>query len=160
MCNMQEWWLETELTMSGQSRTTSRRKLGIAYAWWNWTVRRPTAGERENQDQHKAHETRHLTWRCTKSSCQFWSVCVVILTHCTHIAWLEMSACSSHLIHARRERPLFDFELSIPSNFLLSFLINLKQFLLPFNFYEVQVVRSPVLLRQGDGGQLTSLSPT
>ena len=39
---------------------------------------------RENQDQHKAHETRHLTSECARSllvtSC---CVCVVILTHCT-----------------------------------------------------------------------------
>ena len=105
-----------------------------------WDVRHQW--QRENQDQHKAHETWHVTWRtreCARSllvsSC---SVLVVILTHCTHIAWLKMSACLSHLIHAWSERPLFDFELSIPSNFLLSFFINLKQFLLPFNFHEVK----------------------
>ena len=55
-----------------------------------------------------------------------------------HIAWLKMSACLSHLIHAWSERALFDFELSIPSNFILPLSINLKQFLLPFYFHEVK----------------------
>ena len=41
-----------------------------------------------------------------------------------HIAWLK-SACLPHLIHAWSERALFDFELSIPSNFFLPFSINL-----------------------------------
>ena len=69
--------IQIELTMTGQNRTTtSRRKelctWKIEYAWWNevdvsnllaerWDVRHQW--QRENQDQHKAHETRQ--WRDT-----------------------------------------------------------------------------------------------
>ena len=45
-------------------------------------------------------------------------------------------------------------DLFITFIFLLSFFVNLKQFLLPFATLQLPrglVVRSPVLLRQGDG---------
>ena len=101
-----------------------------------WDVRHQW--QRENQDQHKAHETRHLTSECARSllvsSC---CVCVVIFTHCTphRVAQVVRVFVSSH--PCVKWASLFDFELSIPSNFLLSLISNnLKQFLLPFHFHE------------------------
>ena len=39
---------------------------------------------RDNQDQHSAHETRHLTSECARSLLvSFVQSCVVIITHCT-----------------------------------------------------------------------------
>ena len=74
----------------------------------------------ENQDQHKAHETRHLTSECARSllvsSC---CVCVVILILCTphRVSQVVRMFVSSH--PCMKWAALFDFELSIPSNFLL-----------------------------------------
>ena len=93
--------------------------------------------QRENQDQHQAHETRHLTSECARcllvSSC---FVFVVILTHySTHrVAQVVRVFVSCH--PCMKWSSLFDFELSIPSNLLSVFSINLKQFLLPFHFHE------------------------
>ena len=70
MCNMQELWLQSELTMTRQSRTTtSRRKLGIAYAWWSRTMRRPTPMTtwKTRSTQSTWNLTRDVTntWMCT-----------------------------------------------------------------------------------------------
>ena len=65
----------------------------------------------------------------------------------------------SHVIHACGERLLFDFELSIPSNFLFfSFSFNLPQFLLPFYFHE-DSSNSVHRQQQGDGAYGRILPP-
>ena len=54
-----------------------------------------------------------------------------------HIAWLKWSACLHSSHPCMKWASLFDFELSIPSNFLFSlFSFHLAQFLLPFYFHE------------------------
>ena len=148
MWNMQVFGIQYELTMTGQSRTTtSRRKelctwncVCVVKSSWRtksscWTVRRPTP-----MTTWKPRSTRS-TWNPTMTWHTWWTrewARVVISLRClalshsflAHIAWLKWSACLCHLIHAWSERFLWPFI------FLLSFLINLKQFLLPFNFLE------------------------
>ena len=107
MCNMQELWLQSELTMTRQSRTTtSRRKLGITYAWWNRTMRTSDT----NDNVKTKTNTKHMklyTWQ-VNVHVVFLLVRVVfessysLIAH--HIAWFKLSACLSHLIHAWSER--------------------------------------------------------
>ena len=108
-----------------------------------WDVRHQW--QREHQDQHEAHETQQ--WRDTLGEhvnmrvvLVFLVLVLVLLSHSflAHIAWLKSpSVC---LISSMREVTVSsDFlDLFITFIFLLSFLINLKQFLLPFNFPEVK----------------------
>ena len=59
---------------------------------------------RDIQDQHSAHETRHLTSECARCLLViFVQSCVVIFTHCTLIRVAQV-VCVSHLIHAWSER--------------------------------------------------------
>ena len=91
-------WLQSELTMTRQSRTTtSRRKLGITYAWWNRTMRRPTP-----MTTWKPRPTQS-TWNAAldKWMCTVFASSYSLIAH--HIAWLKLS-CLSHLIHAWSER--------------------------------------------------------
>ena len=127
MWKMQEFGIQIELTMTGQSRTTTSRRKELCT--WNcvcvvkwswrikpscWTVRRPTPMTTWNQDQHKAHETRQ--WRDTlgehvnvRVMLVFFVLDLVLLSHSflAHIARLKMSKCLSHLIHAWSERFLW-----------------------------------------------------
>ena len=96
-----------------------------------WDVRHQW--RRENQDQHKAHETRHLKCECARS--------ILVSSCCRHNHSLKPSRLKSVCLHSSHPcmkwASLFDFELSIPSNFLLFlFSFNLHQLLLPFNFHE------------------------
>ena len=124
MWNMQEFGIQYELTITGQSRsTTSRRK---ELCTWNcvcvvklsWRTNHPAERwdvrhqwQRENQDQHKAHETRQ--WRDTHGEhvnvrvvLVFLVLVLFLLLHSclAHIAWLKMFACWCHLIQAWGER--------------------------------------------------------
>ena len=116
--------------------------LGIAYAWWNWTVRRPTPmttwKPRSTQSTWNSTMTWHTWWtrECARSVVSLRSLA---LSHSflAHIAWLKMSECSSHLIHAWSERFLW-LPWPLHHLHLPSLTINLKQFLLPFNFHEVK----------------------
>ena len=94
---------------------------------------------RDNQDQHSAHETRHLTSERARSLfVSFVQSCVVIFTHCTPHRVAQGSACLHSSHPCMKWALLFDFELSIPSNFLFSlFIFNFPQLLLPFYFHEV-----------------------
>ena len=96
-------WVDDDRTKSDYNILTKRTlQIGIAYAWWNevdvynlpaerWDVRHQW--QRENQDQHKAHETRQ--WRDTLG--EHVNVRVVVslrslaLSHSflAHIAWLK-----------------------------------------------------------------------
>ena len=72
MWNMQEFGIQIALTMTGQSRTTTFRRKELC-TWncvcvvkWSWRKNLPSERwdwQRENQDQHQAHETRQ--WRDT-----------------------------------------------------------------------------------------------
>ena len=83
-----------------------------------WMVRRPTPMTTWNQDpelhQHEAHETQQ--WRVTLGEhvnmrvvLVFLVLVLFLLSHScfAHIAWLKMSECLSHLIHACSERFLW-----------------------------------------------------
>ena len=59
--------------------------------------------QRDNQDQHSAHETRHLTSECARSLLVS-SCCRHLHSFAHHFAWLKLSAYLSHLIHAWSER--------------------------------------------------------
>ena len=167
MWNMQDLW-DTDLSWRWQDQVGLQHQeenleLRMRGETERWDVGHQW--QRENQDQHKAHETRHLTSECARSllvsSC---CVCVVILTHCTphRVAQgsrLKLSTCLSHLIHAWSESHLST--LSSPfSNFLFSlFSINLQLFLLPFNFHEDKWWHC-VLRQQGDGSTDESYTNT
>ena len=105
---------------------------------WNCVcVVKPNGETSDTNDDVKTKiNTKHMklyTWHeCAHSilvsSC---SVCVVKLTHCSphRVAQDVRVFVSFH--PCMKWASLFDFELSIPSNFLLSFFIKLKQLLLP-----------------------------
>ena len=156
--------IQIEWTMTGQSRTTiSRRKelctwccVCVLKCSWRtkpsyWTVRRPTpmtkwkprSSETSTRSTWNPAMTWHTWWtrECARSCYSLLSPCSVsavtlILLHTSH-----GSRCSRVcLIPSMHEvSVLSDFlDLLITFIFLLSFLINLKQFLLPFNFTEVK----------------------
>ena len=124
--------------MTRWSRTTTWRKLG-------WRTRGETERQdvqhqwrRDIQDQHSAHETRHLTSECARSLLvSFVQSCVVIFTHCTPHRGSTWSCARLSSHPCMKWASLFDFELSIPFNFLFSlFVFNFTQLLLPFYFHE------------------------
>ena len=151
---MQELWLQSKLTMTGQSRTTtSRRKLGIAYAWWNRTVRRPTP---------------MTTWKPRSTQCTWDSTLDVMNT------WMCAQCCKSfsvlgrhHSLHTHLVAQ--DVRVFVSSHPCMKWAFTLRPWtlhsiqlplLIPHQSQAVlaalqlprgQVVRSPVLLRQGDG---------
>ena len=107
MCNMQELWLQSELTMTRQSRTTTPRRKN-----WNCVcVVKPNVETSDTNDNVKTKtNTKHVklyTWQ-VNVHVVFLLVRVVfessysLIAH--HIAWLKLSACLSHLIHAWSER--------------------------------------------------------
>ena len=74
-----------------------------------WEVRQQW--RRDNQDQHTAHETRHLTNACARNFLvSFYQSCVVIFTHCTphRVAQgpdqLKSMCVCTQIIHAWSER--------------------------------------------------------
>ena len=93
---------------------------------------------RDNQDQHSAHETRHLTSECARSLVvSFVQSCVVIFTHCTphrvaQVVRVFALISSTHEVSVTLSSPFHP----ISSFSLFSF--NLAQFLLPFYFHEDQ----------------------
>ena len=127
--------------MTRQSRTTTSRKT-----WITCACEKPNDKTSDtNDDVTTKTNTVHMkrdTWQV--------SVLVVFLlvlfrrassssliAH--HIAWLNAqgSACLHSSHPCMKWASLFDFELSIPSNFFFfSFSFNLPQFLLPFYFHE------------------------
>ena len=147
--------LQFELTKTGESRTTtSRRKelctwncvCVVKWSWRlkpsRWTVRRPTPmttwKPRSTQSTWNPTMTWHTWWtrECARSfgllsPC---SVLAVTLIPCTHRLAQDVRVfVSSH--------PCMKWAFPMTSSFitfifLLWFLINLKQFLLPFNFTE------------------------
>ena len=145
-------WVTYERTIGLQHPEEKNLALGIAYAWWNavdkWNLPAGRWGarnqwQRENQDPENQHEAQHehLNVRVVVKSLRS-----IVLSHSflAHIAWLKIFECVSHSIPwsspcMHEVSVLSDFhDLFIIFNFLLSFLIILKQFLLPFNFTEVR----------------------
>ena len=123
--------------MTRQSQTTTWRKLGLRTRGETERQDARHQWRRDNQDQHSAHETQHLTSECARSLLvSYVQSCVVIFTHCTPHRGSSCARVSSH--PCMKWASLFDFELSIPSNFLFfSFSFNLPQsLLLFFHFYE------------------------
>ena len=100
-CNIQKKrTLYLELRMRGEMKLTYKNLPAE-----RWDVRHQW--QRENQDQHKAHETRQ--WRDTLGEHVNVRVVLVFLvlvlfllsqSFLAHIAWLKMFACLCHLIHA------------------------------------------------------------
>ena len=150
MWNMQEFDIQFELTMAGQSRTTTSRRKELCT--WNcvcvvkcswrmklscWTVRRPTAmttwKPRSTQSTWNPTMTWHTWWtsECARVVVGVRSL-VLSQSLLAHIARLKMSECLSHLIHAWSER-FFWLLWSLHHLHLPSLLINLKQFLLPLS---------------------------
>ena len=106
MYNMQELWVQSELTMTRESwTTTARREFGTTNAWWNRTMRHSTTMTTWKPRQTQSTWNATLDkWMCTKSSCYF----VLYLrphTHSLHTTSRGSSfAFLSHLIHAWSER--------------------------------------------------------
>ena len=154
MWNMQEFGILIELTMTRQNRTTTsrRKELGtwdcVCVVKWSWRIK-PFLLKGETSDTNNNVKTKIQSNINTKhvkpnndgtdTLGEHVNVRVVVslrtlaLSHSflAHIAWLKMSECLSRLFHAWSERFLW------PSS-SFSFLINLKQFLLPFKFPEVK----------------------
>ena len=114
------------------------KKTRITYAWWSWATRRPTPmttwHPRPTQCTWNATPDK---WVCTQSSCSF---CSVLRRHLHSLHTTSRgSSCARVSSHpCMKWASLFDFELSIPSNFLFSlFIFNFPQLLVPFYFYEV-----------------------
>ena len=122
-----------------------------------WDVRHQW--QRDNQDQHSAHETRHLTSECARSllasSCCRHPRSLHTTSRGSRLKW---SACLHSSHPCMNWALLFDFELSIPSNFLFSlFSFNLPQFLLPFYLHED--TKWHCVLRQEGWGLQTNPTP-
>ena len=102
MWNMQEFGIQIEWTMTGQSRTTTSRRKEL-YTWYcvcvvkcswrikpsRWTMRRPTSmttwKPRSRENQHEAHTT--WTRECARSCYSLLSPCsvfAVALIPCTY----------------------------------------------------------------------------
>ena len=163
MWNLQEFGIQIELTMTGHNRTTTSRRKEL-YTWycvcvvkcsWRmkpscWTLRRPTPmttwKPRSRETTRSTTWNSTVTWTRERARCVavfVVSLAVVTLISCTP----HGSRCSSVLSHSipwsspcmHEVSVLPDFlDLFIIFTFLLSFLIILKQFLLPFNFPEVK----------------------
>ena len=105
-------WVDDDRTKVGLQHPKEKNfALGIAYAWWNevdikpscWTVRRPTPMTTWKPISTQStwnNDVTHVNVRavvCHRS---------LALSHSflAHIAWLKMSECLSHLIHAWSER--------------------------------------------------------
>ena len=124
MWNVQEFGVQYELTMTGQSRTTTSRRKKLCT--WNcvcvvklswrtqsscWTVRRPTPmttwKPRATQCTWRPTLTWHTWWtrECVRSVSLLSSCSVSAVTHmsCTH-RMAQVFACLCHLIHAWSER--------------------------------------------------------
>ena len=107
MCNMQELWLQSELTMTRQSRTNNIKNKNLNYV----CVVKPNDETPDTNDNVKTKtNSKHMkrdTWQ-VNVHVVFLSVRVVfassysLIAH--HIAWLKLSECLSHLIHAWSER--------------------------------------------------------
>ena len=161
MWNMQEFGIQIEWTMTGQSRTTtSRRKelctwnrvCVVKWSWREkpscWTVRRPTNDNVKTNIQRNINTKRmkpsndvtlgeHVNVRVVVGLLSLCSVSAVTLIPCTHRLAQDVRVFVSS--HPCMKWASSDFlDLFITFIFPLSFLNNLKQFLLPFNFVEVQ----------------------
>ena len=99
----------------------------------NRTTRRPTPMTTWKPTRSTWNATLDK-WMSTWSSCQFVLSSYSHIGH--HIAWLKLSACLPSSQPCIKWALLFDFELSIPSNFQLFLLFYLQQLLLPINFHE------------------------
>ena len=166
MWNMQEFGIQIESTMTGHSRTTtSTRKELCTWCYvcvvnWSWrikpscwTLRRPTP--MTTWKPRSRETTRSTTWNSTVTWTRERARCVavfVVLVLCCHTHLLHTShgsRCSSVcLFHSIPWSSPCMHDVSVLSDFLdlfiiftslLSFLIILNQFLLPFNFTEVKL---------------------
>ena len=102
MCN---FLLLFELTMTRQSRTTTRNKTWITLRGETEWQDSQHQWRRDKQDHHSAHETQHLTSECARSllvSFFFFSVLRRPL-HSLHttswLKWLKLCPCLASSMH-------------------------------------------------------------
>ena len=174
MWNRQEFGIQLELTITDklalQQLEEKNFVLGIAYAcetkltYKTILLNGETSDTKDNvktkiNTKHMKPDTdvTHLvnTWMCFRSLASSHS----FFAHTHRMAQDVRVFVSSHLC-MKWAFLLTSLILLITFIFRLSFLINLKQFLLPFNFHEDLVVRSTCATSPRRWGQLTSPSPT
>ena len=123
--------------MCNESRTTTWRNLDYV-RMCNRTMQRTTPIQRDKQHHHNAHETRHLSSVCTKSSSH--SCCCHLHSLRRTSRGVNLSACLSHVIHACSERHSSTLSSPFrPTSSSLCFSINLYQFLLPSTSTKIRI---------------------
>ena len=168
MCNMQEFGIQIELTMTGHNRTTTSRRKELCT--WNCVcvvkLNGKTSDTNDNvktkiqsniNTKHRkpnndvTHLGEHVNVRVVVTVLSVLVLFGSSHSFLAHIAWLEMSACLSHLIHAWSERFVW-LSCSLHRPHLPSLIPHQPQAVrATLQLPRGHVVRSPVLLRQGDG---------
>ena len=133
--------------------------LGIASVWWNWATRRTTAMTKWPSRPRAPSTSR--TWNSTRELMHAWSHVRIVVRFWSswfaHHIVAQVVRLSYH--PCMQGAFLFDFELSIPSNFLFLFIFNLLQFLLHFSHNLEGSSNTAYMAKKGDGLNWRILPP-